>query len=57
MAAARHGSAEFFAPLMVTRPLKRRPPVMRNLSIRQFSVFSFQFSAVSSYAGPVGYDN
>jgi hypothetical protein len=33
MAAAMHGSAEFFAPLIWTRPLKGRPPVMRNLSI------------------------
>jgi hypothetical protein len=33
IAAARHGSAEFFAPLTVTRPLKRRPPVILNLSI------------------------
>jgi hypothetical protein len=47
MGAAMHGSAEFFAPLIVTRPLKGRPPVMRNLSIRKFSVFGFQFLLLS----------
>src|SRR5437763_895350 len=28
-----HGSAEFFAPLIVTRPLNARPPMIRNLSM------------------------
>src|SRR5947209_20597566 len=28
-----HGSAEFFAPLIVTRPVRARPPLMRNLSM------------------------
>jgi hypothetical protein len=38
MEAAMHGSAEFLAPLMVTRPLKGRPPLMRNLSINEDEV-------------------
>src|SRR5947199_4141091 len=28
-----HGNAEFFAPLIVTRPSRARPPLMRNLSM------------------------
>ena len=32
MAAAMHGSAEFFAPLIETRPFKGLPPRMRNFS-------------------------
>jgi hypothetical protein len=33
MEAAMQGSAEFFAPLIETRPRSGRPPLMRNLSI------------------------
>src|ERR1044072_6377892 len=32
-AAAMQGKAEFFAPLIETRPRNSRPPVMRNLSM------------------------